>query len=329
MSVSTVSRFVDPDEFRAAVRVAGAAIHVTQRGPFRAELTQIDLGELWMQSGKESLARVAHINVLPDRVTVTFPVDSRRVTERHNGLDLSRGEIVVFAPGEEICATTEDASAWGAMSLPLTTMASAGKALVGFEVAAPVATMRVRPAAPALARLKNVYEATARLASMTPDILAHPEVSRAFQEELTRAMIACLADPAGTIAEPLGGYRKVMRRFEDYLAENEDLAVYLPEVCAAIGVSHRTLQLHCNEYLGMGPHRYLWLRRMHLARRALEAAESKRVTVTTIANDYGFGELGRFAAGYGKLFGEKPSVTLHRAAMGSKSRIPGFSFAKR
>jgi len=35
-------------------------------------------------------------------------------------------------------------------------------------------------------------------------------------------------------------------------------------------------------------------------------------TVTEIANDHGFGELGRFAVSYRKLYGEAPSVTLRR-----------------
>ena len=33
---------------------------------------------------------------------------------------------------------------------------------------------------------------------------------------------------------------------------------------------------------------YLWLRRMHLARRALLGADAQATTVTTVATDYGF-----------------------------------------
>jgi AraC-like DNA-binding protein len=51
---------------------------------------------------------------------------------------------------------------------------------------------------------------------------------------------------------------------------------------------------------------------MHLARRALAVADARAKTVTEIANDYGFGELGRFAVEYRKLFGESPSMTLRR-----------------
>ena len=62
----------------------------------------------------------------------------------------------------------------------------------------------------------------------------------------------------------------------------------------------------------MSPTRYLWLRRMHLARRALRMADPTAATVTGVATSYGFWELGRFSVAYRSLFGESPSVALHR-----------------
>jgi AraC-like DNA-binding protein len=103
-----------------------------------------------------------------------------------------------------------------------------------------------------------------------------------------------------------------MRRFERLLEANEGRPLYVPEICSAIGVGDRTLRFYCQEQLGMSPHRYLWLRRMNLARRALALADPRTTTVTFIATDFGFGELGRFAVAYRRLFGETPSTTLHR-----------------
>jgi AraC-like DNA-binding protein len=98
------------------------------------------------------------------------------------------------------------------------------------------------------------------------------------------------------------------------LEANPDKSIYLAEMCAAIGVAERTLRLHCQEHLGMGPHRYLWLRRMNLVRRVLAGADPAATSVTVAATDHGFGELGRFSVAYRQLFGETPSMTLRRSS---------------
>ena len=105
----------------------------------------------------------------------------------------------------------------------------------------------------------------------------------------------------------------IVARFEAFLETNPSKPLYLTEICAGIGVAERTLRAACERHLGMGPVRYLTLRRMHLVRRALRRADASTATVTRIAtDDHGFWELGRFAGAYRSIFGESPSVTLHR-----------------
>jgi AraC-like DNA-binding protein len=104
----------------------------------------------------------------------------------------------------------------------------------------------------------------------------------------------------------------VMQRFERFLNDNPGRPIYINEVCAAVGVSARTLSLRCSERLGMSPHRYLFLRRMHQVRRVLVRSDPTTTTVTDVATDHGFWELGRFSVAYRGLFGESPSTTLRR-----------------
>jgi len=83
-------------------------------------------------------------------------------------------------------------------------------------------------------------------------------------------------------------------------------------LASAIGVAERSLRVACEEHLGMLPIRYLTLGRMHLARDALLRAEPSKMTVTRVAMDHGFFELGRFSVAYRSLFSETPSKTLRR-----------------
>jgi AraC-like DNA-binding protein len=60
---------------------------------------------------------------------------------------------------------------------------------------------------------------------------------------------------------------------------------------------------------------------MHLARRALRIADREATTVTEIATNYGFWELGRFSVAYRALFGESPSASLRRPSDGFSPQI--------
>ncbi|MGY0572586.1 helix-turn-helix domain-containing protein [Bradyrhizobium sp. RDM12] len=106
----------------------------------------------------------------------------------------------------------------------------------------------------------------------------------------------------------------IVAQFEEFLEANPDQPPYLAEICAAIGVAERTLRGGCEEHIGMGPIRYLALRRMHLARRTLLLANPLKASATRIATDHGFWELGRFSVAYRALFGESPSDSLRHSS---------------
>jgi AraC-like DNA-binding protein len=124
-------------------------------------------------------------------------------------------------------------------------------------------------------------------------------------------MVDCLArheDRGNSAAQ--GQHAIIMRRFRRVVEENREQPLYIPEICNSIRVPSRTLRMVCQEHLGMGPKRYLVLRRMHLARRALREAQPVATSVTDIATRFGFWQLGRFAVAYRSIYGESPSATL-------------------
>ena len=124
---------------------------------------------------------------------------------------------------------------------------------------------------------------------------------------------ASLARPARTrITRP-----QIVDRIETFLRDHFDEPIQLAQLCDAAGVSERSLRNACHAVCGTSPKRYLTRRRMEAVRVALAAAHPGQATVTRIATDYGFFELGRFAATYASLFGERPSETLRSSTPAS------------
>jgi AraC-like DNA-binding protein len=267
-----------------------------------------------MNRSETSLPHIKHVASDGRRSGISFLADCDQPSEYLGGTELSPGEIA-SSSGTEFHRRIPAGSRWATMSLVPEDLTAVGRELTGRELTTARVGHVARPPPALMSRLMNLHKAASDLAATAPDILAHPEVAKAMEQELVRTMVACLKTEA-TEADGRscrhGG--AVMRRFEQLLEAHPNEPLYILEICAHIGVTDRTLRMYCQEHLGMSPHRYLWLRRMHLTRRALTMADARAKTVTEIANDHGFWELGRFAVSYRKLFGESPSVTLRRTA---------------
>ena len=96
------------------------------------------------------------------------------------------------------------------------------------------------------------------------------------------------------------------------LDETAQSAVSIDRLISAANVSERTLRNVFYEYFGVGPIRYLQLRRLHEVRKALKAADVETKTVASILAQHGEWAFSRFADRYRKHFGESPSDTLRR-----------------
>src|SRR5262249_1453765 len=152
----------------------------------------------------------------------------------------------------------------GAMSLAVDELNAAVESIIGRGFPEKPHERIIRPSSALMARLLKLHKMVGELAHDTPDILEQPEVNRALEEQLIHVMGRCLAEGIG-IEITMGARRhdKIVGRFEEFLAEHPERPLYLTEICAGIGVAERTLRASCEEHLGMGPIRYLTLRRMH------------------------------------------------------------------
>jgi AraC-like DNA-binding protein len=312
MPSSGILTLTDPDQHQAAVsRSENLSIVITGSGNFQSQIAFADLCDVAVDQGWMSLSRIIRGTPKQNTFRFHFPTFDNLVPAIFNGVETPLACMAFSNPGADFIARVPAGNRWGRISLPTETLISASHALSGYAIATPKAMDFLRPAPALMARLQNVHRATIQLAEKAPEILAHQEVARAIEQKLLHALIDCIADPEANKTTS-SNRQQVMRRFHQVIEARQFEPLYLAEICAEIGVSARTLRHICVEYLGLGPHRYLWLRRMNLARRALTFADPTVTTVTKIANDLGFGELGRFAVAYRRVFGEPPSATLRR-----------------
>ena len=116
--------------------------------------------------------------------------------------------------------------------------------------------------------------------------------------------------------------REVVERAEAYVREHMDARVPVSRLSRIVGMSERGLRNAFYSVRGMSPRRCMLVERLEGVRRALSHSGSRPATVTSIATDYGFHELGRFAGTYKKAFGEAPSETLRRTGRRPASKRP-------
>jgi transcriptional regulator GlxA family with amidase domain len=117
---------------------------------------------------------------------------------------------------------------------------------------------------------------------------------------------------------PLIGPRKQLpttwqvRRAEAYVESHWNEPITIASLARASAASARSIFYHFKNSRGQSPMSFVKQVRLEHAREMLESSGIGR-SVTEIAIDCGFGNLGHFAGDYLKRFGERPSDTLKRS----------------
>jgi AraC-like DNA-binding protein len=291
---------------------ADVQLFPTTKGNFHAEIAQVRLNRLLMHRIHISLPEINTVAVKSGRRSIGFLTECNLSSLLDCGLEVRPGDLVVNK--SDVVHQRSDANFhYGTVSLPSDDLAAAAEAIVGRDVPETPHKSNVRPPFALMCRLLDLHKSIGQLAHCTPNILQLPEVTRALENELTYISVKCLAEGQRLEQTKCGRRsRTILARLLEFLEGHPCRPLYLAEICASIGVAERTLRASCERHLGMGPIRYLSLRRMHLVRRALLHSDPSAATVTQIVTDHGFWELGHFSVAYRALFGEPPSKTLRQ-----------------
>jgi AraC-like DNA-binding protein len=107
---------------------------------------------------------------------------------------------------------------------------------------------------------------------------------------------------------------RAVRAAIDVIEAEAHLPLTLSSIAARSQVSVRSLQQGFKRHLGMSPMSYLREVRLRRAHRTLIDSDPSVVTVASVAYDWGFTNLGRFAAAHAARYREPPAQTLRRSA---------------
>lgn len=168
-----------------------------------------------------------------------------------------------------------------------------------------------------------------RLHEQSPEAAA-PDCS-ALRAALTDGMATLLQH--GAVAADAVSHRTRrqalvrLRQARAYIGDclDQEVVPSIVDLCAALGVSERTLQYTFRDTLDMTPGAYLRVLRLNRARAMVLDPAYGAESVTQIAMRWGFFHLGRFAGDYRRMFLEGPADTRRRAAAAPEDvhlRIP-------
>jgi AraC-like DNA-binding protein len=112
--------------------------------------------------------------------------------------------------------------------------------------------------------------------------------------------------------ESAGADTRRLEAMMRYIDQRLAAPVSLYDLAAAVGVSTRTLNTLCHRHYGETPMNLLRNMRLDAVRARLLAQPDSNIT--SVALEFGFGHVGRFASYYADRFGQLPRQTGSRAA---------------
>jgi AraC-like DNA-binding protein len=226
-----------------------------------------------------------------------------------NGQPASHGMLCLLPPGEEIDGRTSSEFAW----LTAAVRPEGWRrclTLAGNECAPERLTVIPLPQNILAALVQGAKSSRVDLDRSRLDAARARDAAVRATELVTDAFVrACELFPGNNHHHPntLRNRARLARLADAWMRDHLEDEVQVPDVCLALKVSRRELEYAFRTVFDESPRDHFEALRLNAIRRALLG--SCQGTVTEIAHAHGVSHLGRFAAKYHALFGEKPSET--------------------
>lgn len=143
---------------------------------------------------------------------------------------------------------------------------------------------------------------------------ASPRRQQLLRDALLEVVAPVVAERLGAQAAPVYDVAPLhlVRRAREIALDRIGEPLQVRDLCEATGACRSLLQKSFQTVLGTTPLNYLRVLRLDGARRRLKRGEPG-LTVTQVAEEWGFWHLSRFSQDYRRTFGELPSETLRRS----------------
>jgi len=229
------------------------------------------------------------------------------------GLAVRLDEIVIHRAQASFHERSAGPCSWRLIDLPGAELLRYGRAAIGGGFDIPPGASRWKSRGAALARLIGLHDNAMAEATARSEMVDALQAARGLEQEVLDALLGCLdGAPEPIVGEPARRRVRTMAQFEGLLQTSPEAMPSVSGLCSALAVSERTLEMLCTGHLGMGPRRYINLRRMQHARWVLRHGDPSTTHVGAVAARFGFRHPGRFATAYRDQFGEAPSETVGR-----------------
>ncbi len=133
-----------------------------------------------------------------------------------------------------------------------------------------------------------------------------PQMEDEIASELLISVLDC--DPKFQDRSTPASRTKARKRAMEVMHQLAPKSARISKICAQSGVGWRTLDRAFHEFFGFGPKTYYKIIRLSRVRDQL-IENGPSVTVSQIANQWGFSHMSQFAQDYRQLFFELPSAT--------------------
>ncbi len=269
-------------------------------------LRHASVGSIRIQHGCEGGGSIAEGATVRDGWAFFHQI-SRSRPGLANGQALTEDEVFAVPPEGEFCLACQPSHEWITVIVPPFLLFESPQER---EVASSTRPHLLKPPPYATRKFTSLVRRFLTIADAKPLLLHSPVAVESFQDELVAATRNLISVSERSSSQLFFRWHRQAESAIKLALSQPDQTLTVSELAQRNSMTERTLRRVFKSCYGLSPLEYLRILRLNQVRAALGANCPDKTTVTQVAFDFGFWDLGRFAGAYRQLFGELPSETL-------------------